>query len=97
MKVYIVSRGYPTEKDPLNGIFEFDQAKALVSVGCKVVFISVDIRSFRKKRALGVWCLTKDGVDIYSISAPTLGRSYKISNFIGRLSLLFVFNKAIKK
>lgn len=38
MRIYIISRGYPSEKYVKNGIFEFDQAKALASIGHEVVF-----------------------------------------------------------
>ena len=34
MLTFIVSRGVPTEKYLTNGVFEFDQAKALVQEGC---------------------------------------------------------------
>ena len=38
MYVLIIGRGYPSDKYKLNGIFEFDQAKALQSNGFKIVF-----------------------------------------------------------
>ena len=38
MKILIIARGYPTEKYNLNGIFEFDQAKALAKIGHEVFF-----------------------------------------------------------
>lgn len=44
MYVMINSRVYPTSKYKLNGIFEFNQAKALAKIGCKTVFAVVDIR-----------------------------------------------------
>ena len=50
MKVLIVARGYPTEKYKMNGIFEFDQAKALVQAGHKVIYAAVDVRSIRRWR-----------------------------------------------
>ena len=45
MFILFISRGYPTDKYKMNGIFEFDQAKALAEAGHKVVFAAVDVRS----------------------------------------------------
>ena len=39
MKVFIIARGYPT-KIQMDGIFEFDQAKALAQAGVEVVYIA---------------------------------------------------------
>ena len=61
MKVLIISRGYPTGKYPLNGIFEFDQAKALANLGHKVIFASVDMRSIRRIRKWGIEKIKKEG------------------------------------
>ena len=33
MKIFIITNGYPTNKSLGLGIFEFDQAKALSSIG----------------------------------------------------------------
>ena len=73
MKVLIISRGYPTGKYPLNGIFEFDQAKALANLGHKVIFASVDMRSIRRIRKWGIEKIKKEGIEIYGINLP-IGR-----------------------
>ncbi len=73
MFVVIVSRGFPTKKDPTNGIFEFDQAKALASLGMKIVFLSINTQSLRHKRPLKSVCFDKEGIDVVSINCP-LGR-----------------------
>ena len=39
MYVLVVARGYPSEKYKMNGIFEFDQAKALAKAGHKVIYM----------------------------------------------------------
>ena len=46
MYILFITRGYPTNKYKTNGIFEFDQTKALVKQGCKVIYVAVD--SFNK-------------------------------------------------
>ena len=42
MRIFIVSRGVPSDRNLTLGIFEFDQAKALVEAGHDVVVLSVD-------------------------------------------------------
>ena len=70
MRIYIVSRGYPSERFVTHGIFEFDQAKALVAYGHEVIYIALDMRSFRRKRRMGRESFIKDGVQIESINIP---------------------------
>lgn len=81
MKILIISRGYPTKKYPMHGIFEFDQAKAIAALGHDVIFITVDIRSLRRFRKFGIEKTEKSGIKIYGINYP-LGRvPYFISNY----------------
>lgn len=42
MYILIVARGYPSERYKMNGIFEFDQAKALAKAGHKVIYAAID-------------------------------------------------------
>lgn len=70
MYIMIISRGYPTEKYKMNGIFEFDQAKALAKAGHKVVFAAVDVRSIRRWRKWGIEKKEIEGVKIYAINIP---------------------------
>lgn len=70
MYVCVVSRGYPSDEYKMNGIFEYDQAKALARAGMKVVMAVVDLRSFRRKRKWGLEHFTQDGVEIYAMNVP---------------------------
>lgn len=70
MYIMIVARGYPTEKYKGNGIFEFDQAKALAKAGCKVVYAAVDIRSIRRWRRWGIESFEQAGVQVRAINIP---------------------------
>lgn len=70
MKIMIVSRGYPTYKYKMNGIFEFDQAKALAAEGHEVIFAVVDVRSIRRWRKWGRTSFIKDGVEVETINFP---------------------------
>lgn len=71
MNIYILSLGFPTKKYPLQGIFELDQAKALASIGHRVIFITIDIRSIRRLRK---WGLIKFNIEknitVYNLSFP---------------------------
>lgn len=78
MYTLFVARGYPTDKYKTYGIFEFDQAKALVQKGVKVVYASLDLRSIRRWRRWGIFKETIQGVEVYSINIP-LGKISKKS------------------
>lgn len=77
MYVMIISRGYPTNKNKMYGIFEFDQAKALAKAGCKVAFAAVDVRSLRRWRKWGLQRQELQGVNVYVINIPC-GRLPKV-------------------
>lgn len=70
MYILLITRGYPTEKYKMNGIFEFDQAKALVNAGQRVIYAAIDVRSIRRTRHWGFESLKKDGVQIEAINIP---------------------------
>lgn len=70
MYILIIARGYPTEKYKMNGIFEFDQAKALVQAGHKVIYAAVDVRSIRRWRKWGFESFGQDGVQVEAINIP---------------------------
>lgn len=96
MYIMMVSRGYPSDKYKMNGLFEFDQAKALAKTGCKVVMLAIDLRSLRRWRKWGIETFVKDGVKIYSVNIP-LGRVNKrLLHTVGRYALLKAFS-LIKK
>lgn len=68
--VLIISRGVPSEKYPLNGIFEFDQAKALKKHGLDVVLFILDFRSIRRIRRIGFFEDYKEGIKCFTLSFP---------------------------
>lgn len=73
MEVLFVTRGCPREKYNMNGIFEWDQAKAVRDAGCHVTYFAIDLRSLRRKRKLGINHYVKDGIKVYEYNFP-LGR-----------------------
>ncbi|NTU89604.1 MAG: glycosyltransferase family 4 protein [Actinobacteria bacterium] len=97
MYVLIVAQGYPTEQYGGNGIFEFDQARALAAAGCKVVFAAIDLRSIRRKRPLGRRSFAKDGVRIEAIDLPcgAVPRNFFLA--IGTKALTSVFRSIVDR
>lgn len=97
MIVYVIASSYPTTKYPLSGIFEFDQAKALKKAGCKVVLLSVDLRSLRRMRRWGKYHIVKEGIEVYNISIP-LGRvPGRIYYEIGYRALLSLYKWVVRE
>ena len=96
MYTLFVSRGYPTKKYKMNGIFEFDQAKALVKANSQVVFAAVDLRSVRRWRSWGVSKSVVDGVYVYEINVPLGITSKKLKLKIGEVALNILYKKIEK-
>jgi|LSQX01.1.fsa_nt_gb glycosyltransferase involved in cell wall biosynthesis len=97
MRILIISRGFPTEKYSLNGIFEYDQAKALAQAGNEVIFVAIDVRSIRRWRKWGFVNLDKDGVHIEALNIPC-GRVPKlILNKIREIALRRLYSKVVAK
>lgn len=97
MNVLIVARGYPTDKYKMNGIFEFDQAKALAEAGNKVIYLALDTRSLRRPRKWGYESQVKDGVNIEAINIPVAGLPTNIVYKIREYALRKLWSRALKK
>lgn len=96
MFVLIIASGYPTSKYGGNGIFEFDQAKALAQAGCKVVYAAVDRRSIRRWRKWGYEHFCKDGVEVYAVNIP-LGRvPHSVLKRVGQIGLKYLYRRIMK-
>ena len=96
MKILFISRGYPSNKYPMHGIFEFDQAKAISNLGHEVVFASVDMRSIRRKRKWGFEKLKKDNISIYCINIPVGNIPKKALDYFSKMATVILY-KRIKK
>lgn len=97
MNIYIISRGYPSVKYPMNGIFEFDQAKALAQSGHDVVFCVIDLRSIRRWRKWGLESFEKDGIPIRAINIPIGAVAKNILVNVGKIAAKILFKKTIKE
>jgi L-malate glycosyltransferase len=96
MYILIIAENYPANRWPLLGIFEFDQAQALVNLGHKVVFVSIDMRSIRRWRKWGISNFLKSGVEVYNLSIPLGKLPWWILHYFGILGLLYLYNKIMK-
>lgn len=93
MKVLVISSGIPTEKYPLQGIFEWDQAKALALKGNDVFFMAIDLRSIRRWRKWGVSRGREDGIDYYIFNFPVGRVPLKYLCKVGEKCLGFLYKK----
>lgn len=97
MNILVVSRGFPSKKYPLNGIFERDQALALKNAGHKVLFAAVDIRSIRRWRKWGYVFFEENGIEICEINIPVGAISAKLKNFVAQRAFHSLYCRIIKK
>lgn len=97
MFILIIAGGYPQKESPLNGIFEFDQATALQSKGNKVVFVSIDLRSIRRKRKLGNYRSTLNNIEIFNYSLPLGPLPEKVLYYFGKIAIDKIFRAILKK
>ncbi len=96
MNILIVSHGLPDEKYLLNGIFAYDQAKAIRKIGYEVTFISIDFRSIRRWRHWGITLGVKDEIRWCSCDFP-LGRlPSKYHRYFAKLFLQVAYKKLFK-
>lgn len=65
MRIFILSRGYPSKREPQRGCFEKDQAEALVRMGHEVAMLSVDRRFRLFWRHIGITKKQGNGVTSY--------------------------------
>lgn len=94
MKTFVISRGIPSEKYPLYGIFEFDQAKALAKSGLDTSMLVIDFRSRRYKRKYGFFSYEKDNVKIFELSLPL--NLYRRALPLLQFLMIFLYKKAVK-
>lgn len=93
MFVLEVSYGCPCDKFPRNGIFQYDQAKALKGMGHKIVFLAMDMRSIRRIRHFGVNKFTKDGIPVLEFNVPFGPLFYNLKSRTEKL----LFEKGLKR
>jgi glycosyltransferase involved in cell wall biosynthesis len=93
----IISRGLPNKKYNLNGIFEYDQAKALSSIGLKIVYVVLDMRSIRRWRRFGRTSINNEAFPIEVLSIPCGNIPKGIFNMVGSMGLDLLFKEVLRK
>jgi glycosyltransferase involved in cell wall biosynthesis len=95
MNVLVIGRGLPDETYPLNGVFEFDQAKALEKNGVQVTFLAADLRSIRRKRKLGICSGVTDGVVWHVFNIPLGAVPKRIQHAVMTWALKVLYRRFI--
>jgi glycosyltransferase involved in cell wall biosynthesis len=103
MKIFFVSRGWPSEREPQWGSFERDQALALKKLGHQVVVLSVDVRFRWFHRKYGITKEIHDTIPHYNLFAGSIwgrvliGLSVRLHIKIRRILFLYLFKNVVKK
>lgn len=103
MKIFFVSRGWPSEKEPQWGSFERDQAIALAALGHQIIVLSVDVRAKFGFRKYGISSQQENGIRIYNFYAgPFWGKvlkffSWKSSRSLKRKFFIYLFENVMKR
>ena len=96
----MISRGYPSQKDPQWGCFEKDQAEALQKAGHEVVVLSVDSRFRWYYRPLGITHRLINGIhsyDYFLIPGAITGLfGKKVNMAIKHMQLNRLFKQAVR-
>lgn len=94
MKIFFLTRGWPSEREPQWGCFERDQAIALRALGHQIVVLSVDTRYRKYYRKYGITKDEQDKIPIYNIFAGSIWgkvlRSFSLNLHIKAKRYLFL-------
>lgn len=88
--------GLPSDRS-LNGLFAFDQAKAIAAQGVEVFFFAIDIRSIRRRRHWGVSEGIRDGVHWFMYSLPVGRVPFAVRFYVGRYMLKRLFYRVFEE
>lgn len=94
MKICLITRNINSD---YKGSFEFDQARALKQSGNEIYVISLDFRSLRRKRKIGLFWDVHEGINVLRCSYP-LGRiNSKVFYAAGKRLFERAYNAMIQK
>lgn len=94
MKICIVSRNIESD---YSGSFEFDQACALAQAGHEVFVLSLDLRSIRRKRKMGIYEEQYRNVKIVRVNSPLGAINKKLFFTLAQKSFIRGMKGVIKK
>lgn len=80
----------------MNGVFEFDQAKALAASGHEVVYLAADIRSIRRARAWGFEKKRVSGVSLFVLNVPLGSFPWKARLRVSSRAIRWLIDHAIR-
>ena len=99
MKVLFVTRGFPSDKDPMSGNYEAVQAKAIAAKGHEVSVMSV----YEKPMwYIGEWHKVThrkiDNINVYEGIYPSISIRFvrRINKYLRKISYRHVFNENVK-
>lgn len=101
MKVLFVTRGFPSDKDPMSGNYEAVQAKALAAKGCQVSVLTIHGKSlfcsFLNWKKISFKKV--DGVNVYESNYPSFSiRFVRILNkFMRKRAYRYGFENYVKE
>lgn len=101
MKILFVTRGFPSDKDPMSGNYEAVQAKAIAAKGHEVVVVSVKFRNLL--HIFQNWKIhyrMVDGVHIYECNRMNLYYPFhtpKVDIYAKRWQFKRVFSKVVNE
>lgn len=100
MKVLFVTRGFPSDKDPMSGNYEAVQAKALAAKGCQVSVLTIYRKSlFCSFLNWGKISFRKvDDVNVYESSCPFFSIKFirMINKYMRKRAFRYAFEKYVK-
>lgn len=95
--ILILANGIMTKQNPLQSIFEKDQAKALSNIGYKVVYLALDLHSIRHRRKLGIVKYEEDNILYYHASFPLGNVPIIFMRIFGYAMLVRAYKRIIKE
>ena len=72
MKIFFLSRGWPSEREPQWGCFERDQALALSKFGHHIIVLSIDARYRKYHRKYGITKEIHGDITHYNLFAGSI-------------------------
>ncbi len=101
MKIFFISRGWPSEMEPQWGCFERDQALALKKLGHSIVVLSIDARFRKYHRKYGITKEVHDNIPHFNIFAgsiwgkPLRSISMLLHTKVKQKLALFLFKRVV--
>lgn len=91
--ILVVGNGLPTQEEPKQGAFAFDQARGLADLGYSVVYAALDIRSLRHPRPWGIQRLDRAGLPIFRMNIPIGRAPLRIKQALSSWALARLYQK----